>query len=201
MMDTLRMIAAMSLALCLIAGCAARQTVVLVPDPDGHVGKAEVATTAGTQLLEKPNDMTRVSGPSAPPAAVTTAPPDYVAVTFTDVLAIEPRPAEKFILFFQTGTTRLTEESQNAIATMVETIKRRGAITIAISGHADASGSAQINDKIAYERADLVQKLLVQSGVDPQRMTVSSYGKANPLVPTPDGVAEPRNRRVEVVIR
>jgi len=84
---------------------------------------------------------------------------------------------------------------------MLEAIKRRGAITIAVSGHTDTSGTAQINEKLAYDRADLVKELLLQNGVDPQRVTVSSHGKGNPLVPTPDGVAEPRNRRVEVIIR
>jgi outer membrane protein OmpA-like peptidoglycan-associated protein len=192
---------AASFALCVIAGCASSHTVVLVPDPNGQIGKAEVITSAGKQLLDKPNDMTRVSDSSAVPAPVTTASPDYIAVTFADVLAIEPLPADTFCLFFQSGSLKLTEESQKAIPTVLETIKRRGALTIAISGHTDAVGSAKMNDKLSYERAGLIQELLLQQGVDPQRVTVSSHGKGNPLVPRPDGVAEPRNRRVEVVIR
>lgn len=190
-----------SLALFLLAGCAPTHTVVLVPDPDGHIGRAEVATTGGNQFLEKANDMTRVSGPSAPPSPVTTADPAFITATFADVMAIEPLPSEKFILFFTTGKTELAQESQKTIPAMLEAIKRRGAITIAVSGHADASGSAQVNDKLAYERASMVKELLLQNGVDPEKVTVSSHGKGNPLVPTPDGVAEPRNRRVEVVIR
>ena len=190
-----------SLALFLLAGCATKHTVVLVPDPDGHTGKAEVTTGGGKQVLERPNDVTRVSGSSAPPSPVTTADPGFIASTFADALAMEPLPPEKFILFFETGKTELTQDSQKTVAPMLEAIKRRGAITIAVSGHTDTSGTAKINEKLAYDRADLVKELLLQNGVDPQRVTVSSHGKGNPLVPTPDGVAEPRNRRVEVIIR
>jgi outer membrane protein OmpA-like peptidoglycan-associated protein len=43
--------------------------------------------------------------------------------------------------------------------------------------------------------------LLLKNGVDSKIILVSSHGKGNLLVPTPEGVAEARNRRVEVVVR
>lgn len=192
---------AVILLLLSLAGCSRHHAVILVPGPDGQVGNAEVTTAGGKRLLEKPGDMTRVSGPSAPPSAVTTADPDYIAVTFAEAMAIEPLPPEKFILFFETGSIVLTAESRSAIATIVAASKRRGATSISISGHTDAAGSDQFNDKLAQERSALVRKLLQQNGISPDLMTVSSHGKGNPLVPTPDGVAEPRNRRVEVIVR
>jgi len=192
---------ALILSLLVPAGCASTNTVVLVPDPDGHVGKAEVATSGGKRLLERPNDMTRVSGPTAAPSPVTTADPAFITATFADALSIEPLPAEKFILYFHTGTTDMVQGSQDMVPKMIAAIQRRRPITIAISGHTDASGSTLLNDRLSSERARFVMDLLVKSGIDPKRMTVSSHGKGNPLVPTPDGVAEPRNRRVEVVIR
>ncbi len=79
--------------LCL-GGCAVRQTVILVPDPDGRVGEAEVATAGGKQVLTKPSDMTRVGSGGAAPSAVTTADPGYVAATFAETLAVPP---EKYV--------------------------------------------------------------------------------------------------------
>lgn len=181
-------------------GCSAHQAVILVPDPDGHIGKAEVITAGGTQLLEKTGDMTQVAGPSAPPSAVMTADANYIAVTFAEALAAEPLAPEKFILFFETGTTTLTADSRDAIGTIVAAIKRRKAISISVSGHTDASGSVQLNDRLARERSAFVSALLQQYGISPDLLTVSSHGMGNPLVPTPAGVAEPRNRRVEVVV-
>jgi outer membrane protein OmpA-like peptidoglycan-associated protein len=42
---------------------------------------------------------------------------------------------------------------------------------------------------------------MVARGVDGKIIEVANHGKGNPLIPTPDGVAEPRNRRVEINIR
>ena len=90
-----------------LAGCAPNHVVVLVPDPDGHVGKAEVTTAAGKQLLEKPADMTRCFRSVDPAISRHDGRPRYIAATFGEALAVEPLPAEKFILFFETGSTAL----------------------------------------------------------------------------------------------
>ncbi len=42
---------------------------------------------------------------------------------------------------------------------------------------------------------------LVRSGVDRGDIVVTAFGESRPLVPTADGVREPQNRRVEIVLR
>jgi outer membrane protein OmpA-like peptidoglycan-associated protein len=37
--------------------------------------------------------------------------------------------------------------------------------------------------------------------VAPQDIVAVGRGKRDLLIPTPDGIAEPRNRRVEIVVR
>lgn len=184
-----------------LAGCAAaKQTVVLMPDPDGHLGSVEVTTAGGTQRLEKAGDTTSVRGASAP-SAVTTADPAWLQATFGEVLAAEPAPAERFILYFETGSAELIPKSRAAIPAVAAAIKRRGAIAVSISGHTDAAGSDQLNDRLALQRAERVKALLVEQGVAPELMSVTSHGKGNPAVPTPEGAREPRNRRVEAVVQ
>jgi len=182
-------------------GCAHRYTVVLTPDPSGHVGKAEVITNGGKQLLEKSFGMTTVSNRSTAPSSVTVASPEYITATFSDVLAIEPTPAEKFILYFNTNSTDLVPESQAIFAAVLASIKKRGAIGVSISGHTDATGSTKLNDLLSYDRAQKVSEMLLLQGIRLDIMTVTSHGKGNQLVPTADGVAEPRNRRVEIIVR
>lgn len=183
-----------------LAGCTSSHTVILVPDPDGSVGSAEVVTDGGTQQLARAGDMTHVTRSSQPPAAVTTADPNFITVTFADALAIEPLPPEKFLLFFETGTITLVPESHAVIPTLLASISQRKAITVDISGHTDAVGTDQFNDKLSMDRAEMVKELLLKNGVSADRIKVSSHGKRNPLVPTPDGTAEPRNRRVEITV-
>lgn len=187
------------LLLVVLGGCAG-EAIVLVADPDGHVGKAEVTTSGGKQLLEKPNDLTRVSGSSRPPSAVTTADPGFINTTFGEALAVEPQPKESFTLYFETGTTIPIEDPQPLIAAIVATVKRRSTISVSISGHTDATGPDELNNVLSLDRAKAVQALLLQQGVKPGLITVSSHGKRNPAIPRPDGVAEPRNRRVVVIV-
>ncbi len=43
--------------------------------------------------------------------------------------------------------------------------------------------------------------MVIDAGLAPDLIEVTSYGEHKPLVATADDVDEPRNRRVEVVIR
>ena len=185
--------------LAVLGGCA-RQSIVLVPDPDGRVGKAEVSTVAGTQRLEKAGDMTRVRDNATPPSEVTTADPVFINKTFGEALAIEPPPADVFTLFFENGSSGLTADSQNLLAAVVKAAQRPQTISVSVSGHTDATGSARLNDELARARAEAVKTLLVEQGVGADLISVSSHGKGNPAFPTPEGVPEPRNRRVVVII-
>jgi outer membrane protein OmpA-like peptidoglycan-associated protein len=46
-----------------------------------------------------------------------------------------------------------------------------------------------------------VQAVLVGRGIGADNIVAVGRGKREPAVPTADGVAEPRNRRVEIVVR
>jgi outer membrane protein OmpA-like peptidoglycan-associated protein len=70
----------------------------------------------------------------------------------------------------------------------------------ALIGHADRSGPDESNLRSAKKRAEAVHAYLVSRGVPSAAMTVTSYGESRPLIVTADGVREPQNRRVEVVV-
>jgi outer membrane protein OmpA-like peptidoglycan-associated protein len=58
-----------------------------------------------------------------------------------------------------------------------------------------------MNYKLGLDRAQEIRDLLVSQGIDPKVIEVTSHGEDNPLVKTEDDVPEPKNRRVEIVIR
>jgi outer membrane protein OmpA-like peptidoglycan-associated protein len=70
-----------------------------------------------------------------------------------------------------------------------------------VVGHTDLVGTEPYNIELSSRRANHVRDLLVTKGIKPSALSVSFYGKARPLVPTRDEVPEPRNRRVEVIVR
>ena len=53
----------------------------------------------------------------------------------------------------------------------------------------------------AADRPTAVKDALVREGVPAQAITVIGRGEQGLLVPTADGVREPQNRRVEIVIQ
>ena len=50
-------------------------------------------------------------------------------------------------------------------------------------------------------RAQAVAELLRTKGLEAMELRVESHGERNLLIATPDATAEPRNRRVEILVR
>ena len=75
-------------------------------------------------------------------------------------------------------------------------VARPGRLTVA--GHADRSGPEAYNEGLSEQRARNVARALGGRGIPEPRMTIEWFGERLPRVPTPDGVREPQNRRVEI---
>ncbi len=74
-----------------------------------------------------------------------------------------------------------------------------GAVTVQVTGYTDTSGSPGYNLRLSARRAKHVSYILSRMGVPWRAMQIMAAGETNLAVPTPDGVREPRNRRVTVV--
>ena len=55
--------------------------------------------------------------------------------------------------------------------------------------------------RYGYPDPGIVEAIADSHGVAPENIQASGRGKREPLIPTPDGIAEPRNRRVEIFVR
>lgn len=174
--------------------------VILLPDADGKVGAVEVVSAGGRMLLDEVGQMTKVSGSSAPSAPQVL---DLATIEkeFSPVLSVEPPQPAKFLLYFEQGSTRLTAVSEELLPQVYREIEKRNSAAIGIYGHSDRTGSDEYNLELSTRRAMAVRKLLADEGIDLKNLDVNSHGEGNPLIPTSDGVAEPRNRRVEVIVR
>jgi outer membrane protein OmpA-like peptidoglycan-associated protein len=184
-----------------LTGCCARSMVVLIPDPDGKVGQLVVANEGGQQVLNEKNQSVQMTDRKRAPGKVTTLSNEEISSTFSDALAAQPLPPATFILYFLPDSNELTDESKAVLPQIFQTIQKRGSTDIVISGHTDTVGNKEYNYKLALDRAKATSEILVTNGAVPANITVTSHGEGNPLIKTADEVAEPRNRRVEVVIK
>jgi outer membrane protein OmpA-like peptidoglycan-associated protein len=180
--------------------------IVLLPDPDGKGGVVTVTTQGGSQILDKPGYAIEieVEDLNKPPIAPQPVEEKEIADIFGPTLSMLPDPASRFILiilYFEPDTAKLTHESKDLVAEILSTIKSRRTDEVYVVGHTDLVGNEAYNTGLSQRRANYVRDLLVSSGIKPNTLFVSFYGKARPLVPTQDEVPEPRNRRVEVIVR
>lgn len=174
---------------------------ILTPDPDGQVGQVAVSTKGGQQLLSAANQMTVVSDPGKAPSPTKVATDEYINRNFAEALSIQPLPPVKFLLYFQPDSTDLDQASAAVVPEILTAIILRESKDIGVHGHSDRTGAAEKNLELSLRRAIAVESLLMQNGIPEEHLEVASHGEGNPLVATADGVAEPRNRRVEVVVR
>ncbi|WP_349311601.1 OmpA family protein [Brevundimonas subvibrioides] len=70
-----------------------------------------------------------------------------------------------------------------------------------VQGYADTAGSAAASMAISRRRADNVASELIRQGVRWDDIVVEAFGETRLARPTPDGTAEPLNRRVVVDVR
>ena len=187
--------------LLMLAGCGARSMVVLIPDPDGNVGQLVVSNEGGQQVLNQKNQSVEVMDQKTAPGKATTLSHEKIRSTFAEALDAQPVPPATFILYFLAGSDELTDESKAALPQIIETIQKRDSTDIVISGHTDKMGTPEDNYKLGLERTKVTSEILVNNGVLPTHITVTSHGEGNPLIKTADEVAEPKNRRVEVTVK
>ena len=112
-----------------------------------------------------------------------------------------PAPARTFLVFFDWDRADLTDRARQIIAEAATNARTVGSTRIEVSGHADRTGGAAYNQRLSVRRAEAVASELVARGISRDEITVQGFGFDRPLVPTAQGVREPQNRRVEIVLR
>jgi OOP family OmpA-OmpF porin len=112
-----------------------------------------------------------------------------------------PVAATSFMVFFDWDRSNLSQQALNTIKQAANAFKTKGNARITATGHTDKSGPEAYNMALSLRRANAVKDALVREGVPATAISVVGRGEAQPLVQTADGVREPQNRRVEIVIQ
>ncbi len=116
-------------------------------------------------------------------------------------VAPAPTTARTYLVFFDFNRADLTGRAREIIAEAAQNSRRVQSTRIEVAGHADRSGTPQYNQRLSQRRAETVASELVRQGVNRSDIGVTAFGESRPLVQTADGVREPQNRRVEIVLR
>jgi outer membrane protein OmpA-like peptidoglycan-associated protein len=183
-----------------LSGCSGT-TVVLVPDAGGKVGKVTVKTKAGEQLLAESGASTFAGSTDKVPTTAKVLDSTKIQSMFGVALANEPMPPLHYAFYFQTGSADLLPDAKSQLTTIYQAIQERQSCDLSVIGHSDRTGDNQSNQSLSLKRAEAVVTILKTLGLKKDCVDVRYYGENDPVIPTADGVSEPRNRRVEIEVR
>ena len=174
------------------------ERVTLLPNKDGRSSAVIVKRATGEQQISKPYEQVELVGNKEQRAELGQ---EAVEQRYGTVLEAQPARPFTYTLYFTTGTTELTAQSRQSLNEVRQKIKGFPAAQVTVIGHTDRVGSVESNDALSLKRAAAIRDLLVQIGIPREAIEGGGRGEREPIVQTADGVAEERNRRVEIKLR
>jgi len=175
--------------------------IALLPDPEsGVTGHARVTNEFGSANLATARAATQVKADGPPGAVNAVSDADVTRLFGAALVALPPEPRH-FTLYFKFESDALTDESSRKVPEILAAVKRLAVPEVVVIGHTDTLGEPKTNIALGLKRAVSVKGVLVEAGITPALIEVSSHGEADLLVKTRDNRAEPRNRRVEISVR
>jgi len=172
---------------------------VLLPNADGTTGEVflQGLGKGDRQTLNLPKQGGDLNGVS-PPFTVTD---QQLRRDFGAVMAARPLLPEHYLIYFEKSSSRLTATSLATLKTIIARARLFSALEVTVVGHTDTRGNANTNFELGLQRARSFAEILQAQGLNAVSLEVSSDGENSPLITTPDNTTEPRNRRIEVMLR
>ncbi len=160
---------------------------------------------------ETPSDQTGTT--SGQGAADTSSSVDQgSAGTTTSMPKPEPEPMAKRSLstiltvdvgdrvFFAFDKYSLKAKARQTLERQATFLKNNAGIKVVLQGHADERGTREYNLALGERCASTAKNYLVALGINPNRITIISYGKERPAVAGSNEAAWSQNRRAVTII-
>lgn len=197
MVQTLIRWSSTTLAISLLVACAPTGRVVLLPQANASTA-VTVSSASGNAVLDTPYAAATVSSKGELRKASSSE--AEVKERYPDLLRLHPPTPQRFTLRFQPGTST-TPESAGELDAIIASARARAGGEIVVVGHTDRQGAADANDALSLRRANAIRDVLTGKGFKPELVEAVGRGEREPAVATEDDVAEPLNRRAEIIVR
>jgi OOP family OmpA-OmpF porin len=160
-----------------------------------------MTTKGGERVIDQPFERASVKAGSTAAPLIGWEDLTRLRAAYPALFDLMPPAAQRFELFFNAGGAVLTPASQQALGDVLAAVRARSGGDLVVLGFTDTMGTPQINDELSLRRALQIRQLLVQQGFPAERIEAVGRGMRELAVPTANGVDEPRNRRVTIVVR
>jgi outer membrane protein OmpA-like peptidoglycan-associated protein len=159
----------------------------------------------------------KTASPEAPkpavagaPAPVTARPASPAVVTVTPAPATQTPAASApaFTEFpvladvrFKAGLVTVGKADATALDEVVRWLRANPGAQVRIEGHTDDRGTSVENLAVGQQRAASVMKYLVSKGLDPDRISIISYGSDRPVCAEKTDACRAKNRRAHFLVK
>ncbi|MEO7468793.1 MAG: OmpA family protein [Sphingobium limneticum] len=103
-------------------------------------------------------------------------------------------------IYFERNSASLTEEARKTLDAQAAWLREHPDVRASLQGHADALGTREHQITLGERRATAMKFYLLARGIDPHRLTVTSFGKQRTAVLALDEASQKSNRRGETVL-
>lgn len=182
-----------------LTACGGGELVVLLPDEDGRVGQVSMEKDGKGLLLDSAYETAEVD--TLGELKQGSMSEGEVRRVFSDAMSAQPPDSEAFVFHYSLGSPVIPSEYEALLRALLSEVASREAVEVQITGHTDRVGTVEKNDQLSLERARLIKDTLVENGLNARFIRVVGRGEREPVIATEDDVPEPRNRRVEVIVR
>ncbi len=148
--------------------------------------------TAMTTVESSTQPLADVPSPPPPPP-----PPPPPAPPVAVVAATIP---DSYRVFFPFDSAEITPEATTVLEQIKSDLSGTPMHRMTVIGHTSSIGTESYNQALSQRRADAVKAALLAMAINVERITTEARGEHDQLVQTADGVREPRNRQVFVVV-
>ncbi|WP_375446837.1 OmpA family protein [uncultured Fibrella sp.] len=103
-------------------------------------------------------------------------------------------------ILFDVGKADLKDVTKRQLADFAQTLEKYPDTNLVIEGHADATGSDDLNLRLSNQRADAVSGYLKSVGVKGGRLSEKGYGESQPVADNSTETGRAKNRRVDIAV-
>jgi len=104
-------------------------------------------------------------------------------------------------IYFTSGRSDLTYEAIRILQGHIDFLRKNPEAKLIIEGYSDSTGSTSFNMALAEKRARSAMKLLIDMGIQTERLTLQSYGEERPAEgDKPNEYSSVKQRRVDFKI-
>lgn len=104
-------------------------------------------------------------------------------------------------IFFDVDKYDLKDKSITELQKVIRFLNENPQIQVEISGHTDNTGNQAYNQQLSERRAKSVYSYIIESGLNPKRLSWKGYGQSLPITANDTEESRQQNRRIEFTIK